>query len=147
MIQEFEWHEIDKDYDVRKDAETACWKTVAVDKNGPSEPGRYLVLTNNGAVQVKRYDGERFAGRYGHAYLAWAEIPSADHLNIISKDQKQLNDICEQIKTLEEKKRKLEHKIYEINRDADKDKYNRAKEQVRQEIAAERKMIGDFVIT
>ena len=143
MKQEFEWHEIKKSYEEKKDDKTGRIFVAPVDKNTPSKPGAYLVITNNGAFQVKRYDGESFSGV--HKYLAWAEIPSTDNLNIMSKEQRHLAKVCEQIKALEIKKKELEHKIYEANKDKSKAERLKAEERAERLKADDRaKLIEEY---
>ena len=105
MKQEFEWNEIKYENDDRG-------LDVVMADSLPEEPGSYLLVTNNGGYQIRSFDGEKFSGRYRNMYLAWAEIPSSDHLEIMTETQKKLNKVSEKIRLLQKEKNELEHEVF-----------------------------------
>ena len=91
MKQEFEWHEVKE-----------CL---------PEKTGSYFVVRDTGTYAVKRFDGESFPEQY-RTVIAWAEIPDASHLSIMTENQRKLMKITDKIKLLEKEKKYLERQIY-----------------------------------
>lgn len=106
MKQEFEWNEIKYEKNDRG-------LDVVLEDSLPEEHGTYLLVTNNGGYQIRSFDGEKFSGRYRNMYLAWAEIPSSDHLEIMTETQKKLNKVSEKIRLLQKEKNELELAVLE----------------------------------
>ena len=107
MKQEFEWHEVADGL--------------------PTEKKSYLVIRDTGSYGVVKFDGFEFHERYKRI-IAWADIPDASHLVVMTNAQQKLVEISEQIRMLQKERDKLLHTVWHEaeHKHVDKIRYNRS---------------------